>query len=91
MNFWDVHGMWFVFFMFCFPRLTMLCTGIFMSFMSPLFFIGWLILPRLTVAILATSIYWDTNPVVCVLSWLWAFSGESAEKKSVTSKREYSD
>jgi hypothetical protein len=83
MNFWDIHGIWFIFFMFLFPRLTMLFTGIFMAFMSPLFFIGWLIVPRLTVAILASMIYFETNPVLCVLAWFWAFSGEFKEKTVV--------
>lgn len=80
MDFWAVHGLWFVFFLCFFPRLTMLAMGIFMAFLSPLFVIGWLLLPRLTVAILATSCYWDTNPVLCVITWIWAFLGEFTEK-----------
>lgn len=87
MNFWQVHGIFFILFLCLFPRLTMLCTGIFFSWMSPLFFFGWLLIPRLTVAILATSVYFDTNPVLCVITWIWALSGESTEKKVCTSYR----
>ena len=64
-----------------FPRLTMLFTGICsMFFAGPLFWVGWVLAPRLTVAILATFFYFATNPVLCVFVWIWAFSGESAEK-----------
>ena len=75
MDFWSVHGVWFIVFMFLFPRLTMLFMGIcFMPFAHPvLFFFGWLLTPRLVIAILATSVYWDTNPVLCVLAWMNAF------------------
>lgn len=82
MDFWDVHGLGFLICLLFFPRLTMLFTGIFMSWMSPLFFFGWLIVPRLTVAILASTVYWDTNPTLCVFTWLWALGGESGEKTS---------
>ena len=80
MNFWDVHSIFFILFMFGFPRLTMLFTGIFVAWFGPLFFVGWLLAPRLTVAILATTVYWHTNPVICVFSWMWAIGGESYEK-----------
>ena len=82
MDFLQVHGMWFIFFMFLFPRLTMLAMGIFMSWMNPLFFIGWLLVPRLTVAIIASMCYFRTNPVLCVITWIWALSGESTEKST---------
>ena len=85
MNFWDVHSIFFILFMFGFPRLTMLFTGVCAAWFGPLFFLGWLLVPRLTVAILATTVYWHTNPVLCVFAWIWAFCGESAEK-SETSK-----
>ena len=83
MNFWAVHGIWFIVFMAFFPRLTMLATGIFLGWMSPLFFIGWLLLPRFTVAILATTVYWHTNPILCTFAWLWALGGEREEKRRV--------
>ena len=83
MNFWDVHGGWFIFFMLLFPRLTMLCTGICtMGLAHPvLFWLGWIFTPRLVVAILATSFYWNTNPVLCVLAWIYAICAGSASTK----------
>ena len=82
-DFWTNHGIVFIFFMFFLPRLTMLFAGICMAWSSMLFWLGWLFAPRLTVAILATTVYWDTNLILCVLAWAWAFMGESAEKKTV--------
>ena len=83
-NFWSFHGWWFILFMFFFPRLTMLfCTvwgGI-------LWWIGWLLAPRLTVAILATFLFGHTNTVLVVFTWLWALGGESTEKKIVLKRR----
>ena len=90
MGFWEVHGILFIICMLFFPRLTMLFSGIFMSWISPLFFFGWLLVPRITVAILATCVYWTTNPVLCVFTWLWALGGESTEK-NVIKKRRFSD
>jgi len=80
-NFWDAHGWFFILFLALFPRLTMLFTGICFAVGGPLFWIGWILAPRLTVAILATCTYWDTNPVLCVFTWLWAIGGEGGEKK----------
>ena len=84
MSFWQHHGIFFLFFIFFFPRLTMLVTGICFAWSGILFWLGWIFLPRLTVAILATTVYWHTNPILCVISWLWAISGEAAEKKGGT-------
>jgi hypothetical protein len=78
------HWFWFMFFMAFFPRLTMLFTGICTAGWSHivLFWFGWVLTPRLTVAILATFFYFHTNPVVCIFTWLWALGGEGAEKKA---------
>lgn len=81
-DFWQVHGMFFILFMFFFPRLTMF-------FATPwgglFWWLGWLFLPRLTVAILATNNYWHTNKFLVVLAWVWALGGESVEKKGAHS------
>jgi hypothetical protein len=82
MNFWDVHGIFFIFFLALFPRLTMLITGICFAWSGAWFWIGWFLAPRLTIAILATTVYWPTNPVLCVFTWLWALGGETAEKST---------
>lgn len=61
-----------------FPRIMF----IFFSVMSGGFFfwLGVVFVPRLMVAFWATTYYWDTNPVLCVLAWMIALSGESKEK-----------
>ena len=84
-DFWAVHGFWFILFMFFFPRLTMLfATTVGGGF---LYWLGWCLLPNLTVATIATSCFWQTNPVLCVLTWFWALGGEISEKKIVLRKR----
>lgn len=84
-DFWDVHGWLFILAMCFFPRLTLL----FSSVASGGFFwwLGWLIAPRLLVAILASSAYWHTNPVLVGLAWLWALIGEGTEKGAMTKSR----
>ncbi|MCX7122069.1 MAG: hypothetical protein NTV32_00030 [Gammaproteobacteria bacterium] len=82
MSFWAIHGIFFIFFLFFFPRLTMLFTGIAFAWSGLLFWLGWIFAPRLTVAILATSVYWHTNMILCILAWLWALGGETFEKRS---------
>jgi hypothetical protein len=77
-NFWDVHGLWFIFFMFFFPRLTLLFSSV--LFGGFFWWVGWLIAPRLLVAILATTSFWDTNMILVVITWLWALGGEGTEK-----------
>jgi hypothetical protein len=78
MDFWDVHGVWFLIAIAIVPRLTMLF-AVSVPF-GWLAWLGWALVPHLTVAILATTYYWDTNPILCIVSWLVAFGGESAEK-----------
>jgi len=81
MSFWAVHGILFCIFLFFLPRLTMLVSGIcFASFAGFWFWVGWIFAPRLTVAIFASWFYFHTNPFLCVLVWLWALAGETAEK-----------
>lgn len=84
MDFWQIHGIWFILFLALFPRFTMLVTGVFSAFFGFWFFLGWLILPRLTVAILASIYYFDTNPVLCIMAWFWAVSLEYVEKSNLT-------
>lgn len=79
MNFWDVHGFWFIFFMFFFPRLTLLFSSV--AFGGVFWWLGFIFTPRLLVAILATTAYWETNPILVVFAWFWALGLESAEKR----------
>lgn len=86
-NFWDVHGFWFIFFLFFFPRLTLLFSSVATG--GVLWWLGWVFAPRLLVAILATTAYWETNTVLVVLTWFWALGGEGAEKKGGHSLRRW--
>jgi hypothetical protein len=84
MDFWQVHGWLFLVCAAIFPRLTMLfAVSVPFGFLA---WAGWLFFPHLTVAILATTYYWDTNPVLCVIAWLVALGGTAGEGK-VASKR----
>lgn len=81
-NFWDNHNyaflqllMW-VFF----PRLSF-------WFMSVItggfwFWVGVFFVPHIMVAFWATTMYWDTNPVLCVIAWIIALGGTSTETKT---------
>lgn len=77
MDFWQVHGIFFLIFATLFPRLTMLF-AISVPF-GPLAWLGWLLAPHLTVAILATQYYWHTNPILCIIAWFIAFAGTGGE------------
>ncbi len=77
-NFWDVHGVWFIFFMIIFPRLTLLFSSV--AFGGFFWWLGWFFMPRLLVAILATMYYADSNPFLVAFAWAWAFVFEIAEK-----------
>lgn len=93
-DFTIVHPHWFLL---CialsfFPRLSLLGLLIAGSLAAPdggwlvLFWLGFLVCPRLVIAVLSMA-YWPTNYVLIVLAWMSALSGESAEKKAITSKR----
>ncbi|MGE0792063.1 MAG: hypothetical protein AB7S26_40695 [Sandaracinaceae bacterium] len=59
-----------------FPRITLLFVG---GAFGPLAWLGWVICPHLLVAILGTTYYWDTNPVLCIVAWFFAFAGTGGE------------
>ena len=86
MNFWDAHGILFVICMMIFPRLTMLFGAAVTSSFGPLGWLGWVFAPRLTVAIIATGIYWNTNPALIVITWIWVLGGESTEKSTIVNQ-----
>ena len=87
MNYWDVHGVLFLVFVAIFPRITMLvaCAGPF----GILTWLGWAFMPHLTVAILATTNYWDTNPILCIVSWFVALGGTGGEAKVARHGRQW--
>ncbi len=85
MDFWTQHGPFFLLFITLFPRLTML-----FAVTAPFGFLawlGWFFAPHLTVAILATQYYWETNPILCVIAWFVAFAGTGSEAKIVSTSR----
>jgi hypothetical protein len=79
MDFWHVHGWLFLIGATFFPRLTML-----FAVSAPfglLAWLGWLFVPHVTVAVLATVYYWHTNPVLCAVAWFVAIFGTAGEGK----------
>jgi hypothetical protein len=85
-NFWMVHsligGILLCLFLAVFPRLTLafialVTGGIGISIVG---LILWLLAPHLLVAIIATTLYWHTNPILVILAWFIAFGGEATEK-----------
>ena len=77
-GYWTYHGIITLIGFVIFPRFTLLFCNIPGTLA---FWIGWLFLPRLSIAIIATLFYYSTNPVLVILSWIFALGGESAEKK----------
>jgi len=85
MDFWQEHGILFLIFITFFPRLTMLFATT-VSF-GLLAWLGWFFAPHLTVAILATQYYWETNPILCIIAWFIALAGTGGEYTVVRSGR----
>lgn len=82
MDFWQEHGIFFLIFITLFPRLTMLfAVTVPFGFLA---WFGWLFFPHLTVAILATQYYWQTNPILCIIAWFVALAGTGGEAKVVS-------
>ena len=80
-NFWDHHGFFFLIFITVFPRLTLLFSSV--STGGLLWWLGFIIAPRILVAVLATISYLDSNPILVFISWVIALSGETTEKYNV--------
>lgn len=59
-----------------FPRITLLFVGGPFGLLS---WLGWLFVPHFLVAILATTRYWHTNPLLCIVAWFVAFAGTGGE------------
>ena len=77
-TFFDTHALsWLILLgLAVFPRITLLFVG---GPFSVLHWLGWGFAPHLLVAIMATSRYWDTNPLLCVIAWFIAFAGTGGE------------
>lgn len=83
-NYWDNHGVFFLVFITVFPRLTLLFSSV--AFGGFFWWIGFIFAPRVLVAILATLAYLQTNPILVIISWVVALSGESTEKYTLRKK-----
>ena len=83
-NYWDRHGVFFLLFITLFPRLTLLFSSVAAG--GVLWWLGFIFTPRLLVALLATVAYWEANPVLVLLSWMVACSGELGEKYVVSDR-----
>ncbi|MBL6989566.1 MAG: hypothetical protein ISR65_07300 [Bacteriovoracaceae bacterium] len=83
-NYWQVHGIFFLIFITAFPRLTLLLSSV--PFGGFFWWIGLIFAPRLLVAILATMAYWNTNKFLVIVAWLIAWGGESSEKFVIHNK-----
>ena len=81
MNFWDVHGLLFLLGLVAFPRITVFFFSHVIG--GPIFWIFFLIFPRLVIPILAAYHYWGTNPILVILSFLLCLGGETGEKTIV--------
>lgn len=50
------------------------------------FWVGVLFVPHIMAAFWATTMYWDTNPILCIIAWMIALGGTSGETKVAASK-----
>lgn len=85
-DFYTVHPHYilFAFALMAAPRITLAFMLMMTDFVSGglLWWLGYIFVPRLLIAVLSLA-YWDTNPVLVVIAWMMAFSGESAEKTCI--------
>jgi hypothetical protein len=88
-DYFNKHGWIFLFSVALFPRFTLLVSGLLVGsveFGGLLWWLGFFFAPRILVASLATVAYWNTNPVLVIISWLIALGGESSEKFVISNR-----
>lgn len=86
-NYFDKRGVFFLVFVTLFPRLTLLFSSV--PFGGVLWWLGLIFCPRILVAVLATVNYFQTNPILVILSWLIALGGEGLEKYGLRGRRNF--
>jgi hypothetical protein len=86
-DFFENHNIFFLIFISFFPRLTLLFSSV--AFGGFLWWLGFFFMPRLLVAVLATVAYGKTNPLLVVIAWIVAISGEFMEKKKITNSKRF--
>lgn len=86
MSYWEAHGILLLVGLLILPRTTVIA-GVWINFLAvsggPLFWIGFLIIPRIFIACIACANYWETNPILCILAVMACIGGESVEKEGV--------
>ncbi len=82
MNFWDYHGILFLIGIALFPRITLILAST-VTF-GVWAWLGFFFAPHLLVAIYATTLYWDSNPLLCIIAWAVALGGTSSEGRVTT-------
>ena len=88
LSFWEnwnlLGGLVLCFLCATFPRIAMivacLAGGLGVSLAGVM---GWIFIPRISIAIIATVNYFDTNPILCIVAWIILLGGEGAEKRAL--------
>ncbi len=88
-SFWETHTIWFVIAMHFFPRLTMLFATTFGG--GILYWLGWLLAPRLTVAVIATILYLETDPVIVALTVCWCILTSDSDGRGTKTNAQQED
>lgn len=86
-DFWKHHRLLFLIFIAFFPRLTLLFSSVATG--GLLWWLGFIFAPRVLVAVLATVNYWHMNPILVLISWSVALSGESTEKVVIARRKQW--
>ncbi len=84
-DFFVRHGYLFLICIAFFPRLTLLFSSVASG--GLVWWLGFIFCPRILVAILATLAYFKTNPILVVIAWIVALSGETLEKRKLGGSR----
>jgi hypothetical protein len=85
-NFWDNHGLWFLICITLLPRLTLFLTGLASG--GILWWLGFIFAPHVLVAVIASMNYWESNPVLVIISWIFAYKATRTEKEVVVIVKE---
>jgi hypothetical protein len=86
-DFFENHNFLFLVFVSFFPRLTLLFSSV--AFGGVFWWLGFIFMPRLLVAVLATVAYGHTNPILVGIAWFVALTGELMEKKKISGSRSF--
>lgn len=71
MDFWNQHSIWFLIGLIAWPRILLMYFGFIPAgSLEPI--LGLIFVPRLFLAGTLTPMYWDTNPILIVICWIFA-------------------